>query len=331
MRTIDRRTAIGALGCAWLAASLPALAQGARPSRIGMLLPVSAGDPATRAQYGAFVDRLRELGYEDGKTAVLDWRFAEGRFEALPLLAGELVKANVDVIVAFGTAATAAARRVTATIPIVATTMVDPVMSGFADSLARPGRNVTGFTTIGSAVYRKSLDLLAEAVPAARQFGLFVHADDTFFLQVFPGLQAAAQKQGQDLFHVNVRRESDLTEGFARLKMRPVQAVLIGDGRYLNARSAAIAALALKYKLPTVFPSVRGVEEGGLLGYANDQDYRYQGAADYVDRILKGANPGELPIEQPTKFFLSVNKKTAAALGITLPESILSRAGKVIE
>ena len=196
MRTIDRRTAIGALGCAWLAASLPALAQGARPSRIGMLSPVSAGDPATRAQYGAFVDRLRELGYEDGKTAVLDWRFAEGRFEALPLLAGELVKANVDVIVAFGTAATAAARRVTATIPIVATTMVDPVMSGFADSLARPGRNVTGFTTIGSAVYARASTCWPRRCPRQRSSACSCMPTTRSSCRCFPGCRRRRRSRG---------------------------------------------------------------------------------------------------------------------------------------
>lgn len=307
------------------------MAQAQDLRRVGVLSPVSLANPATRAQYDAFADRLRELGYVEGKTLALDWRFAEGRFEALPLLAGELVKARADVIVTIGTAATAAARRATATIPIVATSMNDPVISGFASSLEHPGRNVTGFTTMGSAVYEKRLELLVEAVPGAKRFGLVVHADDVFFLQVFPGLQAAAKQQGRELFHVNIRRENDLTEGFARLALRKVQAVLIGDGRYLNLRSSAIAGLALKYKLPTVFPSMQGTVDGGLLGYANDQSYRYRGAADYVDRILKGANPGDLPIEQPTKMELSVNRKTAAALGIALPESIFARATRVIE
>jgi putative ABC transport system substrate-binding protein len=249
----------------------------------------------------------------------------------MPCAAGGAARARVDVIVTTGTAATAAARRATATIPIVATSMGDPVASGFAASLERPGRNVTGFTTMGSAVYVKRLELLAEAVPAAKRIGLVVHADDTFFLQVFPGLQVAAQRQGRELFHVNVRRESDLVEGFATLATRKVEAVLVGDGRYLNARSAAIAGLALKYKLPSVFASMHGAEAGGLFGYANDQRYRHQGAADYVDRILQGANPGELPITRPMKFDLTVNRKTAAALGIVLPDAILARAGKVIE
>lgn len=307
------------------------MAQAQKVARIGILSPVSLTDPETRAQYSAFAERMRERGYEEGKTLVLEWRFAEGRFEILPLLAGELVKARVDVIVANGTASAAAAKRATATIPIVATSMGDPVASGFADSLERPGRNVTGFTAMGSAVYVKRLELLTEALPAATRIGLIVHADDTFFLQVFPGLKVGAQRRGHELIHVNVREERDLREGFARLASRRVEAVLVGDDRFLGARGGAIAELALKYKMATVFPTLRGAEEGGLFGYPNDLRYRHQSAADYVDRILKGASAGELPIVPPTKFDLAVNLKTAAALGIALPDSILARASKVIE
>ena len=307
------------------------MAQAQKIPRVGILSPVSLTDPVTRAQYSAFTDRLRELGYVEGKTVLLEWRFAEGRFDLLALLAGELVKAQVDVIVTTGTPATSAARRATGTLPIVATSFADPVASGFAASLSRPGRNVTGFSTMGGIVYEKRLALLAEAAPGAKRIGLIVHADNAFFLQVLPGLQAAAQKQGRDLLHVSVRDARDLAEAFGTLASRRAGAVLIGDDAVLNSQGGVIAGLALRYKMAAIFPTLRGVEDGGLIGYVNDVRYRYQSAAVYVDRILKGANPGDLPIEQPMKFELAVNLKTAAALGITVPASILARADRVIK
>ncbi len=327
-----RRRRLVALLCAGACAPLGVHAQQpTKVSRIGILSAVSLTDPAIRAQYSAFTERLRELGYVEGQTLAIEWRFAEGRFDRLPLLAGELVKAQVDVIVTSSTPTTSAARRATATIPIVATSFGDPVASGFAESLARPGRNVTGFSTMGGAVYVKRLELLAEVVPGAKRVGLIVHPDNDFFLQVLPGLQAAAQKQGRDIVLVNVRKAGDLAEGFASLATRRVGAVLVGDDALLNSQGAAVASLALKYRMATIFPTLPGVEAGGLIGYANDTRYRFQSAAVYVDRILKGAKPGEMPIEQPMKIDLAVNQKTAKALGITIPQSVLLRAGRVVE
>ena len=327
-----RRRLLIALGCAAICAPLPGFAQQPEKiSRIGILSPVSRNDAVARAQYVPFTDRLHELGYVEGKTLAIEWRFAEGKFDRLPLLAGELVKAQVEVIVTSGTPATSAARRATATLPIVATSFGDPVASGFAESLSKPGRNVTGFSTMGGAVYTRRLELLAELAPDAKRIGLIVNPDNDFFLQVLPGLRAAAQKQGRDIVLVNVRKAGDLVEGFANLATRRAGAVLVGDDTFLNSQGGAVASLALKYKMATIFPLIRGVEDGGLIGYANDIRYRYQSAADYVDRILKGAKPGDLPIEQPMKFELVVNQKTAKALGITIPQSILVRANRVIE
>jgi len=327
-----RRGLLIALGCAALCAPLRGFAQQpVKIWRIGVLSAVSLTDPISRAHYSAFTERLRELGYVEGRTLAIEWRFAEGRFDRLPLLAGELVKAQVDVIVSSGTPATSAARRATATIPIVTTSVGDPVASGFAETLARPGRNVTGFSTMGGAVYVKRFELLAEVAPGAKRVGLIVNPDNDFFLQVLPVLQAAAQKKGRDIVLVNVRKAADLADGFANLASRRVGAVLVGDDTFLNSQGGAVASLALKYKMATIFPLIRGVEDGGLIGYANDIRYRYQSAADYVDRILKGAKPGDLPIEQPMKFELVVNQKTAKALGIAIPQSILARAIRVIE
>jgi putative ABC transport system substrate-binding protein len=294
--------------------------------RIGILSPVAQGDAQARAQFGMFTARLRELGYVEGKTLAIEWAYAEGRYERLPVLAGELVKAGSEVIITQGTPATTAAKRATGTLPIVAVSFGDPVASGFARSLARPGGNITGFSTMGSVVYEQRLELLLEVVPEAKRVGLMVNPDNAFYMRVLPGLQALAQKQGRSLLVVNVKDAKSLQEGFGRLVTGRVGAVLVGDDNYLSTQAGAIAGLAVKHKLPTLFAQRRGVDEGGLLSYANDGNFRYQSAAVYVDRILKGAKAGDLPIVQPTKFELVVNKKTAEALGIVLPQSILARA-----
>jgi putative ABC transport system substrate-binding protein len=277
------------------------------------------------------VDELRELGYADGRNLAIEWRFAGGSFDRLALLAGELVKAQAEVIVTSGTAATGAARRASATVPIVAVTFGDPVASGFAESLARPGRNVTGFTATGSAAYEKRLELLIEALPGAKKIGMLGNPNRNFFLQVLPGLEAAAKKLGLELAVVNVRNQRDLVEGFSNLATRRVDAVLIGDDGLSKAQVAAIAGLALKHKMAAIFPVLRGAEHGGLIGLASNRQYRYQRAAHYVHRILGGEKPGDLPIGPPVKLDLAVNQKTAAALGITLPPAIVARAVKVIE
>jgi putative ABC transport system substrate-binding protein len=323
---------LAVLACAAICAPLQGLAQQpGKISRIGILSPAAHSDPVSRAHYAAFTDRLRELGYTEGKTLAIEWRFADGKFDRLPLLAGELVKAQVDVIITTGTPATSAARRATATIPIVASSLGDPVASGFAESLSHPGRNVTGFSTMGSIVDAKRIELLAEVAPDAKRIGLLIHPDNAFYLRVLPGLEAAAKKLGRDIVLVNVRKTADLAEGFATLATRHAGAVLVGDDAFLNSQGAAVASLALKHKMATIFPHTRGAEDGGLIGYANDTVFRYQSTAAYVDRILKGEKPGDLPIEQPMKFTLALNKKTAKELGIAIPQAVLLRAGRVIE
>ena len=317
-----------ALAAALLAcAAAFAQAQGLR--HVGVLSPDAPGE--TRAHYAPFLERLRELGYAEGRTLQLEWRFAEGDYARLPLLAGELVRAKAEVIVTYGTPATAAAKRATATVPIVAVSIADPVASGFARSLERPGGNVTGLATMGSAVQEKRLDLLLEVLPGARRVGLVAMPDNAFFTRVLPAFEAAARKRGCEVLLVNASSLRDLREGFGMLATRHADAVLIGDDARLIANSAALAGHALYYKLPSVFPSLRGAEEGGLLGYPNDPRHRYRSAADYVDRILKGSKPADMPIELPVKMDLAVNKKTAAALGIRLPAAVLARASRVIE
>lgn len=302
-----------------------------RTARVGVLSPAAQSDAAARAQFAAFTGRLRELGYVEGSSLALEWRFADGQYDRLQMLAGELVKAKVEVIVTSGTPATAAAKRATATVPIVAMSLADPVASGFARSLDKPGGNVTGLATMESAVDEKRIELLLEAVPGAKRIGVLVSADNAFYLRELPGLEASAKRRGCEIVLANVHNVRDLKEGFAMLATRRAQALLVGDDPFLNSQTSAIAGQALHYKLPSVFALARGAEAGGLFGYVNDTRQRYRSAADYVDKILKGAKAGELPIEQPMRFDLAVNKKTAAALGLALPESILKRASRIVE
>jgi len=324
---------ISRIACFLLAcAAAPAQAQApGEVRRVGVLSPLSLSEAHTRAQYAAFVARLRELGYVEGRNLVLEWRFALGELEVLAPLAGELVKAKVEVIVTSGTAATSAARRATATLPIVAMTFLDPVASGFAQSLAKPGGNVTGFPAMGSAVDEKRLELLLEAMPGAKRVGVMVNPDSNFFLQVLPHLEVAAKRRGCEISLVNVRVERDLAQGFANLATRRAEAVLLGDDKFINAHTRTIAALALKHRMASVFTVARGAEDGGLFSHVVDPHFRHKSTADYVDRILKGEKPGELPIAPPVKLDVAVNLKTAAALGITIPPEVLARASKVIQ
>ena len=317
---------------ALLLACAAALAHAQAPGatrRIGVLSP--AAEDEARAQFAAFTARLRELGHAEGAGLAIDWRFAQGDFARLPMLAGELVKAGAEVIVTYGTPATAAARRATASVPIVAVSLADPVGSGFARSLERPGGNVTGLTTMGSAVHEKRLELLLEALPGARRIGLVVMPDKTFFTRVLPGIEAAAKKRGCELLLVNAHNLRDLREGFSMLSTRRADGLLIGDDPALIAVTAALAGHALHYKLPAVFPTQRGADEGGLFAYPNDARHRYRSAANYVDKLLKGAKAAELPFELPLKFDLAINRKTAKALGLALPQAVLARAGRTIE
>jgi len=306
-------------------------AQATEPHLVGYLSSTSLANPADRARHEAFTDRLRELGSVNGRSIVVETRFAEGRFDRLGLLAAQLVGGQAEVIVVNGAAATSAARRATATIPIVAASIANPVASGFAQSLERPGGNVTGFATMGSLVYEKRLALLAEAAPDAKRIGLLIHPEKEFFLQILPGLEAAARRLGRELVLANVQNAKAIRDGFDLLKTRSAGAVLVGEGRLLDSHGAAVATLALQNKLPSIFPEARGAEEGGLLGCANDEQQRYRSAAEYVHRILKGELPGELPIVQPEKIELVVNLRTAAALGIAIPPSIRGRADRTIE
>jgi ABC-type uncharacterized transport system substrate-binding protein len=322
---MDRRRFIS--GLAILGVSLGSSAQrtGAMP-RIGFLTP----GPNPREP--AFWQGMRDLGYVDGKTIVVDRRSAEGDFARLPGLAAEIVKNRPDVIVAIASAAANAAKEATSTIPIVMVGASDPVGGGLVGNLARPGRNVTGTSTQTTAAVGKLLELIPQFLPGATRVAALWDPINAISQQLRMGetLIAAARLH---LFVriIEVQTREDLDRAFAALRSPRPDAVLIAADTFFLANVGRVSELALANRLP-VFGTGRGLTEAGILAtYGTDSTVVARRTAAYVQRILKGAKPGDLPVEQPTKFELVINLKTAKALGLTIPQSLLLRADEVIQ
>jgi putative ABC transport system substrate-binding protein len=310
---------------------LVSLAQTQKVWRIGILSPRTKTSTWDHDLFGAFLKGLSDLGYTEGRNIAVLARFADGKTEPLQALAAELVALKVDVIVTVGTPPVRAAQLVTTSIPIVTTSFADPVASGFAVSLSRPGRNITGLSNMGEELYAKRLEILAAVVPKVTRIAWLVNPDNAATMRLVPGLQAAAKKTGKEIVVANARGEHELAEAFSFIVERRVGALIVADDGVLIAHGARIAELATRNKLPSMFAQRQVVEAGGLISYGVDSADAYYRAATFVDKIFKGAKPGDLPIEQPAKFRFAVNLKTAKALGITLPPSILISADTVIE
>jgi len=278
----------------------------------------------------AFWERLRELGYVEGKNLLVERRSAEGRNERLPALMNEMAADKVDVVVTYGTPAAIAAKNATSTIPIVVAALGDPVGTGLAGSLARPGGNLTGLSMgYSEGMAGKWLELLQEVVPHASVIAVIANTNNPVARDAVKDLETIAPIRRAKLRLVEVHEPTALDRAFQQAK-RKALAVLILPDPMLAAHRREVTALAAKYRLPAMYYLGDYVEAGGLIAYAPDFSAMCRRAADYVDKILKGAKPADLPIEQPTKFELVVNLKTAKALGITIPESILLRADEVI-
>ena len=273
---------------------------------------------------------MRELGYVEGSNVNFEWRFAEGQYSRIPELAEDLVRRRVDVIFTAGTPGVRAAQRATKTIPIVVAGFADPVGGGFAASLARPGGNITGLASMFEDIEGKRLELLSSVLPQRARIAYLANPANPAF-RLSEEFIASLEKKGRGLLVVRARNLGEITEGFSFLVKRHAAAVLVSDEPTFNGLAPEIAKLAIRHKLPSCFGLGRGPESGGLMFYGLNYADVFRHAATYVDKILKGANPGDLPIEQPTKFELVVNMKTAKALGITIPQAILLRADRVIE
>jgi putative ABC transport system substrate-binding protein len=326
---VNRRAFVTALG-ALLVAPLGAEAQQARKSaRIGVL---AAGVPNMyTVRYEAFRQGLRELGYVEGQTIAIEYRYAEGKFERLPDLAAELVRLNVAVILASSAPETGAAKRATTSIPIVFGLHGDPVGTGHVASLAKPGGNITGMATMAPELSGKRLALLKEAFPRIARVAVLWNATNPAKVEDWRETQGAAQALGLTLQSREVRGPDDFPSAFAAMTTQRPDAVLtLDDPLLLNSRTS-IVAFAAKQRLPVIYPQRDYAEAGGLMSYGPSISDMFRRASTYVDKILKGAKPGDLPIEQPTKFELVINLKTAKALGLTIPPSLLARADQIIE
>ena len=300
-------------------------------SRIGYLAGSDAATDSARAE--AIRLALRELGYIEGQNIVTEHRYAEGKPDRLPELATELARLKVEIIVAGGAAPIRAAKNATKTIPIVMMGRgIDPVEAGHVESLARPGGNVTGITLLGTELGGKRLELLKEAVPKlARVAVLYDPANPGPVLEVKDDLPAAARALRLTIRPWEVRAVNDFEKIFAALnKQRPDGLYVLGGNR-INANQKRIIGFALKNRLPSVYSRGEAVDAGGLLFYGADVADSYRRVAYYVDRILKGAKPTDLPVEQPTKFELVINLKTAKQIGLTIPPEVLARANRLIK
>jgi putative ABC transport system substrate-binding protein len=296
--------------------------------RIGFLDQGSAGNP----YFEALRQGLRELGWIEGQNITIEARFAEGKTDRLPALAAELVHLKMDVIATFTTPAALAAKQATTTIPIVFGGAADPVGNRIVGSLARPGGNITGWTHLGLELRAKYLELLKEAVPEATRFGVLWNPTNQVHKPSLSVIEGAAQRLKVQLHLVGVQDPSEFEGAFTALVRKGVQALVVfPDGMFIT-QTPLIIALAARYRLPTMYGLREYAEVGGLMTYGTNvaEMYRQLGAS-YVNRILKGANPADLPVAQPTKFELVINLKTAKALGLTIPSSLLVRADQVIE
>jgi len=330
---MDRRAFVSLAAGGLLVAPLSAEAQQTgKVYRIGYLDAGSGSGSGNPRALEAFREHLRELGWVEGQNIVIEYRFAEGRTDRLPGLAHELIRLKVDVIAAVPTPAVIAARNATRTIPIVGMSLTEPVALGVVPSLARPGGNVTGVTYgVDTNIFGKQLALLKEAVPKVRWVAVLSNPTNPAQPSSVANVKTAAVSSGVQLKLLETREPSDFDGAFAAMTKERVAALLVVLDPMMFVHRARLAELALKNRLPSMSTQAAWVEVSGLMSYGPSLPDQRRRAAIYVDKILKGAKPADLPIEQPTKFEMVINLKTAKALGLTIPPSLLARADQVIE
>jgi putative ABC transport system substrate-binding protein len=328
---MNRRDATLAL----LALSAAPLAAHGQPQdkiwRIGFLVPRRRPDSIDSDFLGAFPRGMRELGYVEGKNLVIEWRFADGESARLPALADELVRLKVDVMVSASSQAIGALQKASATIPIVMASSGDPIGSGFVKNLARPGGNITGLSNLTSDIGSKQLELLLSVVPKLSRVAILVNPVNPSLSTFVALVRAQAQRVGVTTLPVEARTVEEIENAFSVMTQGNAGAVIVAADSLLIQQYRQIAELAAKNRLPSTSSLREYAAAGGLMSYGPDLADQLRRAATYVDKIFKGAKPGDLPVEQSDKFELLVNRKTARALGVTIPPSVLLRADNVIE
>jgi putative tryptophan/tyrosine transport system substrate-binding protein len=297
--------------------------------RIGYLTGSSVSAITDRTE--AFRQGLRDLGYFDGKNMVIEWQSAEGKVDRLPALAAELVRLNIDIIVTTGASPTRAAKEATKTIPIVMAQDIDPVGSGFVASLARPGGNITGLSSLSVDISGKRLELLKEIIPKLSRVAILGTSTIPGYGQSLKEIELAAEAIGVRLQYLDVRAAKDIEVALRAAGKDRADAVLVLQSLVLNSQRKKIVDLAVKSRLPAIYYAPEWVEDGGLMSYGVSFTDLNRRAAIYVDKILKGAKPADLPVEQPTKFEFIINLKAAKQIGLTIPPNVLVRADRVIK
>jgi putative ABC transport system substrate-binding protein len=325
MKRRDFIAGLGGASVAW-----PLVARAEQVPKLPTIGFLGAGSPATWSHWtAAFVQRLRELGWNEGRTVAIEYRWAEGRSERFAEIASEFVQLKVDVIVTSG-GAVLAVKQSTSVIPIVFALATDPVGLGFVASLARPGGNVTGLSSQSADTANKRLELLREVVPGLRRLAIMGNVGYPGAVLEMGEVQTTAKTLGLEVVLLEIRRAEDIARTFETLKSRAEALFVLADP-LINANQVRINTLAVDARLPTMSGFRDYVETGGLVSYGPNYPDLFRRAADYVDRILRGAKPGDIPVAQPTKFDLVINLKTAKALGLELSPSLLARADEVIE
>ena len=326
-KDMKKRITVLAL-CAMLAAAVVQAQQPLKVPRIGFLIASSRSVNAAR--YEMFLQGLRELGYEEGKNIVIEWRSAEGRLDHLAALAAELIRLKVDVIVTAGPADTRAAKQATSTIPIVMTFDNDPVGNGFIASLARPGGNITGLSTLAPELSSKQLELLKEIVPKLSRVAILGISTNPGNVLALREVENAAKTFGLKLQYIDLLDPKTIDTAFRTASKGGAEAIVVLGIPLLNPQRKQLVDLAVNNRLPAIYYTGDLVEVGGLMTYGVNRNDLARRAATYVDKILKGAKPADLPVEQPTKFELVINLKTAKQIGLTIPPNVLARTDRVI-
>ena len=329
---MDRRVFMASLASGLLAAPMAGEAQPwEKVPRIGYLSPGSSSDSARLRRFEAFRQGLRERGYVEGQNVAIESRWAEGKYDRYPTLAADLVRLKVDVIVTVGGAATRAVQQATRTIPIVMSVVIDPVGSGFVPSLAHPGGNVTGLSMMAADLVGKQLAVLQEVTPKVVRVALLWNPANPGSLPQLRAAEAVARALRVRLQTLEARVPREIDSAFAAMTREQAGALVVLVDAIFTNQVGQIAELAAKSRLPSIYGQREYTEAGGLMVYSSDPLDLETRAATFVDKILKGAKPADLPIEQPSKFELIINLKTARALGLTIPPSLLQRADQVIE
>jgi putative tryptophan/tyrosine transport system substrate-binding protein len=327
---LRRREFIAAVGAAaaWPRA---ALAQQEKVWRIGLLSGLSRPASMESSTFGGFLEGMRQLGYVEGKNFIVEYRFAEGNYALYPQFAADFVRLNLDVIVVTASTAIHIVQRATNTIPIVMGYSVDPVGNGLVASLASPGGNTTGLASIQEDTVSKHLELIVTAVPGLSRIAILFNPDNKNNSGLVKNAQAAAQKAALTLLPIAARNPQEVEDAFSMMSQQAVGAAVFLPDTFFNFHRGRIAELAIQNQLPTIFAQREYVEVGGMISYGESFRDFFRRSASFVDKIIKGAKPADLPIELPTRFFLVVNMKTVKFLGLAIPESFVLRADEVIE